>query len=266
MPDSSRTEDKEAAFNHVTRTGLSTYFATEHVLQGFVANDMILLDLVHGEYIIFDEVATAMWQCLTSDRLSLVGSLTTLQRIFNAEPSQLERDLSTFLIRCLARGWLRAEDTADYLAPGEDSPLQGVHTSPYHTRGWGWPGAWLCLACTERELNQKGLSGIFASWPELGKPVDQTVLSPQEQLHLQAALKAFRFAENFYISPSAPDDCLPRSLALFRFLRRMGIPAEHCLGFERFASGAHAWVECEGNLLLDEDRRQQLTRLRFVPH
>lgn len=263
MPDSSRAEDKKAAFNLVTRPGLATYFATEHVLQGFVANDLILLDLAHGEYIIFDEVATAMWQCLTSERLSLDDSLTSLQRIFNAEPAQLERDLSTFVNRCLVRGWLREKDTANSLAPGEVSPLQSVATN--FTRGWGWPGAWLCLACTERELNKKGLSGIFASWPELGKPVDQTFLSPQEQLHLQAALKAFRFAENFYISPRAPDDCLPRSLALFRFLRRMGIPAEHCLGFERFASGAHAWVECDGNVLLDEDRRQQLTRLRLVP-
>jgi len=256
----------KAAVNHVTRTGLATYVATKHVLQGFVATDLILLDLVHGDYIIFDEVATAMWQCLISERLSLVQSLTTLLSIFNAEPAQLERDLSTFVSRCLARGWLRETDTADSLTPGDVSPLQGMHTNLHQAGDWGWPGAWFCLVCTEHELNHKGLAGIFASWPELGEPVNQTVLSPQEQLRLQAGLKAFRFAENFYISPRTPDDCLPRSLALFRFLRRMGLPAEHCLGFERFASGAHAWVECDGNVLLDEDRRLQLTRLRPVPH
>jgi hypothetical protein len=60
------------------------------------------------------------------------------------------------------------------------------------------------------------------------------------------AERAFSRAENLYLLRSAPRDCLPRSLALYRFLLSVGVPAEHCIGVQRFPFEAHAWVECGG--------------------
>ena len=46
--------------------------------------------------------------------------------------------------------------------------------------------------------------------------------------------------------------CLKKSLILFRILRRRGLPAELRLGVRKLQHdfSAHAWVECEGRVLL----------------
>ena len=46
-------------------------------------------------------------------------------------------------------------------------------------------------------------------------------------------------------------DCLPRALAIFVLLRRQGVPARLCIGVKRYPFGAHAWVECLGDVLDD---------------
>ena len=50
-------------------------------------------------------------------------------------------------------------------------------------------------------------------------------------------------------------DCLPRALTLCRLLRRRGIAADFCLGVKKFPFGAHAWVECDGELVDDRVER-----------
>jgi len=50
---------------------------------------------------------------------------------------------------------------------------------------------------------------------------------------------------------SAPKDCLPRTLALYRFLLSAGIPADHVIGVRQYPFEAHAWVEFEGRILFD---------------
>ena len=62
---------------------------------------------------------------------------------------------------------------------------------------------------------------------------------------------AFGRAENFFVVRRAPDDCLVRSLSLYRFLREAGSRAEHVIGVRRFPFQAHAWVECAGEVLMD---------------
>lgn len=69
---------------------------------------------------------------------------------------------------------------------------------------------------------------------------------------LARACAAFLKAENFYVSSRAPDDCLLRSFALFRFLLRSGLPAEHVIGVRRVPFAVHAWVECDGKVVLDD--------------
>lgn len=46
-------------------------------------------------------------------------------------------------------------------------------------------------------------------------------------------------------------DCLPRSLTLYLLLRRRGVPATLRIGVKRYPFGAHAWVECLGEVLDD---------------
>jgi hypothetical protein len=73
---------------------------------------------------------------------------------------------------------------------------------------------------------------------------------------LAKALAAFARAENCFSMKQAPRDCVPRSLALFRFLRLVGLPAEHCIGVRRSPFQAHAWVEFEGRVVHDLPSRQ----------
>jgi Transglutaminase-like superfamily len=50
-----------------------------------------------------------------------------------------------------------------------------------------------------------------------------------------------------------PATCLKKSLVLLRILRRRGRPAVLRLGVQKSAQDlrAHAWIECEGRILLD---------------
>ena len=66
------------------------------------------------------------------------------------------------------------------------------------------------------------------------------------------ARAAFVRAENFYWRRRAPNDCLPRSLALYAYMRRLGMPVVHRIGARRFpAFRCHAWVEYDGSPILD---------------
>jgi hypothetical protein len=68
---------------------------------------------------------------------------------------------------------------------------------------------------------------------------------------LQSVLAAFRRAENLFLLRRAPNDCVVRSLALYRFVCSYGIAAEHVIGVQRIPFKAHAWVEWRGEPLLD---------------
>ena len=46
-------------------------------------------------------------------------------------------------------------------------------------------------------------------------------------------------------------DCLPRAVAIFVLLGRQGVPARLRIGVKRYPFGAHAWVECLGEVLDD---------------
>ncbi len=46
-------------------------------------------------------------------------------------------------------------------------------------------------------------------------------------------------------------DCLPRALATYLLLRRRGVSATLHIGVKRYPFGAHAWVECLGEVLDD---------------
>jgi hypothetical protein len=84
---------------------------------------------------------------------------------------------------------------------------------------------------------------------------------------LDEAVNSFVRAENLFWFRDAPEDCLPRSLALFGFLRAVGLPATHNIGGARFPGLLmHAWVESSEHALLDDPEFvRTLTVLSTIP-
>ena len=68
-------------------------------------------------------------------------------------------------------------------------------------------------------------------------------------------VKAVRTATRYYYRRRL--DCLPRALTIFVLLRRRGVPATLRIGVKRYPFGAHAWVECLGEVLDDSAHNWQ---------
>ena len=76
------------------------------------------------------------------------------------------------------------------------------------------------------------------------------VVAPAAQRHMmRRALEAVRTATRYYYRRRL--DCLPRALTIYLLLRRRGVPATLHIGVKRYPFGAHAWVECLGEVLDD---------------
>lgn len=61
--------------------------------------------------------------------------------------------------------------------------------------------------------------------------------------------EAVRTATRYYYRRRL--DCLPRALTIYVLLRLQGVPATLRIGVKRYPFGAHAWVECLGEVLDD---------------
>lgn len=66
-------------------------------------------------------------------------------------------------------------------------------------------------------------------------------------------------AAALYYRPGAR--CLPQAVAIARQLRRMGYPVSLVIAVRRFPFAAHAWVECDEDVLTD----RQDVRLEYTP-
>lgn len=199
---------------------------------------VVLLDLRTASYVVLDRVATAMWQALTGHP-DEARRLAELAERFDAPAGVLRDDLDAFARDCLERGFLAPEPPVPAAAP----PAPGRAA-----RGALALRAWLALLATSRSISRRGFSDTYRRYARLPCPApageDAGALAAR-------AREAFSRAENFFVLRAAPRDCLPRSLALFRFLRSVGVPAEHCIGVQRFPFEAHAWVECGGSVVHD---------------
>lgn len=200
---------------------------------------VVLLDLRTASYVVLDRVATAMWQALTC-HADEARRLAELAERFDAPAGVLRDDLDAFARDCLERGFLAPEPPA---APSPAGLGRGRAA-----RGALALRAWLSLLATSRSIARRGFSDTYRRYSRLPCPA-----SGGEDVDALAsrARQAFSRAENFFVLRGAPRDCLPRSLALFRFLRSVGVPAEHCIGVQRFPFEAHAWVECGGSVVHD---------------
>ena len=106
--------------------------------------------------------------------------------------------------------------------------------------------AWWSLFRTSRSLAKKGFYHTYVPFTRLPSAGTDSAKADGSLLR---GVAAFSTAENFFHLKNAPRDCLPRSLALFGFLRSMGLAVEHVIGVQLVPFLAHAWVEYRGRVV-----------------
>jgi hypothetical protein len=197
----------------------------------------VILDLNTQAFYALDEVGTAMWSAL-AETPDINAAFSCLQDQFEVEPSRLGEDLDHFIARCEALKFV------------DDDLADGRSKTDISLRAWRIPvrpfvlNALFSLVSTHLSLRAFGFRRVYESC----FAVEQSPTAPRE---ITQATSAFVRAENLFISRRAPNDCLLRSLALFRFLRRCGFPAEHVIGVRRVPFAVHGWVEVNGVLQLE---------------
>ncbi len=213
----------------------------------------IILDLRSGEYLTLNRTASAMWQALLScdDRAAAIAAVRArigspavqLEEAgprIGSPPARLEADFDAFSRSCLERG-LACEQAA--AAP--PVRLRQRCARPSAAR------ALASLLVTTRCLSRDGFARTYARYARLERPR----AGVRSGARLAAAERAFAHAELVYVIPTAPRDCLPRSLALWRFLNSVGIDASHRIGVRRFPFGAHAWTQVGERVIFDDPAR-----------
>lgn len=192
----------------------------------------MLLDVSAGTYDVVDEVGTQMWKQLLLDPRE--RDIACLADRYGVPLSVITTDFVDFAAAQQAAGRLCTD--APRCAPsGARVPKRR-------------PTVWRALrerAAVEREL-RKGFADAYATCT--GPAADGT--PPRHPV--ERSVRQFRTADGLYPAREAPLDCLPRSLALTRFLRMAGWPARHAIGVALHPFEAHAWVELDG-VPLDEN-------------
>lgn len=191
------------------------------------AGHLVVLDLSAGIYDVIDEVGTAMWLQLA--RPPNERDLFSLAEGYGVSLTAVETDFIDFAAAQQAASRLVTEQ---WRAPSQ--PVERMsRRSPTVLRGWRERSS------AERDLRK----GFAAAYAERTGPIADTT-APRADVRL--LVKRFRIAESLYPAREAPLDCLPRSLALTRFLRMSGWPAQHVMGVALYPFEAHAWVELAG--------------------
>ncbi len=198
----------------------------------------IILDLRTGQYRVLDPIASVMWHVFTGASQE-ASAVTALSLNYDTPPERIVGDLNNFTETCLAEGLLATDGPPTHPVADQGSPA-----SPKASHRPSWPRALGELIWTNRMLSRpRGFAKVYALCAQLPMRAGP---SP-----LDRAVAAFIRAENLYWARRAPDDCLGRSLALYRFLCECGIECRHVIGVSRIPFRAHAWVECGGEALLD---------------
>jgi hypothetical protein len=194
---------------------------------------IVMLDLRSETYKVLDDVASRLWSVVTGD-VDQGSEFQALTEQYDIDQANLTAELMAFVQSCFAGGLLEAPSA------GEPRPA-AVRRLPLRT---GLLGALSCLIITRAMLKRLGLRETYARYAGIA--------TSRVACSIQAAVTSFVRAENFFVVRRAPDDCLLRSLAFYRFLRSAGLPAEHVIGVRRVPFQAHAWVECGGVPVLDD--------------
>lgn len=215
-----------------------SYRASSGIRYEVVDDRVILIDLRSGEYYVFDERATEPWLWLLGDRSVSRDRLVELLEI---DDGLLEAELEAIAVAHVAEGWLcRSPDNCGERAVARTTPNAAGKATPF--------AAWRSLLWTWWALRHSAFSKVYADCIKHS----HRSIATDTQSTIEQAERSFATAERFFLLRQAPDDCLPRSIALYRFLRSAGIAANHHIGVTRFPFRAHAWVVAEGRVLFDD--------------
>lgn len=202
---------------------------------------ILVMDLATSALYFLDEDASRMWRALGNAQGSAAAAKQALGR-GDGSAQRLAHRFDDFLADCAARGFLVSNDRPS---------VRGTSRPP---RPRGSPGrslltvrAWLWMVRTDIALRRHGFGAVYRRFAPAGARAGGTAGD------VEKARAAFLRAESCYLRRRAPNDCLPRSLALYGYLRGLGLPVVHRIGARRFPSfRCHAWVEYDGAPLLDQ--------------
>ena len=206
----------------------------------------VILDLRTGSYKVLNEVASVLWSVLLGEA-DAGNAFEALTARYGVQSDGLSVDFAAFRERCVADGLLeRSEQKSTPVA----CPRDTARFRP------GIFQALKCLLATHSSLKKSGFSATYQRYARLPVGRDAERLKP--------ALQAFVRAENLFVSKRAHEDCLVRSLSLFRFLRCADAPAEHVIGVRSMPFCAHAWVESNGTPVLDDGTAHSFVSLARI--
>jgi hypothetical protein len=97
-------------------------------------------------------------------------------------------------------------------------------------------------------LKNRGLASTLAGLQSLRS---RTGAAPRTHSSVAIAAILRAYQQSRTLVEQGRNDCLTRSIALLYVLRRTGIAADICFGVTKFPFAAHAWVECERQVLND---------------
>ena len=182
---------------------------------------MIVLDIGRGSYFALDPATSREWTLFCDGG-----------------------DGSAALVEAIAeRGWLADGEQEQPSSRGLVRLLAGRGR---HLLAAG------CLAAARWRLGRGGFTRAYR-WAQAWAGS-----SRRPQASLEADLRPFLAVEALVPSALGERDCLPRSLALFVYLRALGHDARHVIGVARFPFSAHAWVEVGNEALLEKRIEQKL--------
>jgi len=213
------------------RTNRSTSLAglTPHIRWCAVDDIIVVLDISRGEYFALDSDTSRDWKLLCEG---------------DRAPS------AAFLKAIDARGWLGA---------GEAQPRQPRDAMRMLARGSRHLLAFACIVLARWRLRRHGFAGAYG-WAQAWGAASGTA-----GRRVERDLRPFLAAEALMPSLLGERDCLPRSLALFVYLRALGHDVRHVIGVARFPFSAHAWVETGQTTLLERPIEQKLLPGARVP-
>ncbi len=194
---------------------------TPHIRWVDIEGRIFIIDLRRGEYFGLDKAHADAWRALA------------IQTNSDQDISGANRD--HLLAAARARGWLAVspEDHKHLPRSRRRKVSHLVHLFPPL-------GALMSLVRAYASMRVFGFEKTY-TWARSAAHYPTRATSDHSQL--ESAKAVFLNAERFIISRWGMEDCLPRSLALFVFLRAMGFRVRHCIGIRCFPFAAHGWVE-----------------------
>jgi hypothetical protein len=181
----------------------------------------LVMDLATSAFYILDDDASAMWDELREARGSVVAAKQALGR-GDESSRRLAGLFDDFVASCESHGFLHSDHP-----PPADSAPQAPWPRQSRNRSLLTVWAWLWMLRMDFALHRQGFAVIYE---RLGKGTIAGGPERPDSGHVESARAAFLRAENFYLRRRAPNDCLPRSLALYTYLRRLGFPVVHRIG------------------------------------